>query len=265
MEMPELAEVEYYRKQWDAGLGQRVARVHLHAGKRILRGTDLAILDRVAGQKLASSAASGKQMLFRFGPRIWLGIHLGMTGHLSVGPANYQPGKHDHLVLFQTGRALVFNDARQFGRILAHEGAEEPEWWAKIPPAVISQAFTLKVMSAFLARRSRVAVKAALLDQSGFPGIGNWMADEILWRAEIAPGRNCSQLSEAERKRLWREVRFVARVALERIGKDFGDPPGGWLFHERWGGKGVCPNHKVELRRETIGGRTTAWCPKCQR
>jgi formamidopyrimidine-DNA glycosylase len=68
-----------------------------------------------------------------------------------------------------------------------------------------------------------------------------------------------------ETKSLWREVRFVAREAMAKIGKNFGDPPRGWLIHERWKSDGICPKHKTLLKRETVGGRTTAWCPKCQR
>jgi formamidopyrimidine-DNA glycosylase len=108
-------------------------------------------------------------------------------------------------------------------------------------------------------------MKAALLAQEAFPGIGNWMADEILWRAGIAPGRLCGSLSASERRAIWREVRYVARHALRTIGQNYGDAPGGWLFHERWSSGGVCPVHREKLRRETIGGRTSAWCARCQK
>lgn len=262
--MPELAEVEYYRRVWDVGLGARVTRIHLHGDKRVFRGTDLSLLSGLAGQKLLSSEAAGKQMLFRFSGHCWLGIHLGMTGRLSVAEPNHAPAKHDHLVLFQKDRSLVFNDARQFGRVLIYEGKESPPWWTGIGPAVTSGQFTVATMEEFLVRHGRLPIKSALLLQKGFPGIGNWMADEILWRARIAPKRSAN-LSRGEVRTLWKEVRFVARVALEKIGPDFGDPPKSWLFHERWGPKGDCPKHEAPLRREAIGGRTTAWCPKCQK
>jgi formamidopyrimidine-DNA glycosylase len=263
--MPELAEVEYYRRVWDAGLGARVTRIHLHGDKRVFRGTDLSLFSGLAGQRLLSSEAAGKQMLFRFSGHRWLGIHLGMTGRLSVAEPNHPPAKHDHLVLFQKDRSLVFNDARQFGRVLIYEGKDLPPWWTGIGPAVTSGRFTVTTMQEFLARHGRLPIKSALLLQKGFPGIGNWMADEILWRGQIAPKRSAKDLSMVEVRTLWREVRFVARVALEKIASDFGDPPKGWLFHERWGAKGVCPKHKSPLRRETIGSRTTSWCPKCQK
>lgn len=263
--MPELAEVEYFRRRWDAGLGQKIVRVHANGTKRPFRGNDLRLLQKLAGEKLVGSEAAGKQMVFRFSGDFWLGIHLGMTGELSVGTATHVPAKHDHLVLYQKERALVFKDARQFGRVLIEQGTGAPKWWAGIAPAVTSNAFTVGYMGEFLARHGRLPIKAALLHQKGFPGIGNWMADEILWRAGVAPARLSGKLEADEVRRLHKEVRYVARVALEKIGPDFGDPPKGWLFHQRWSAKGICPKHKSPLRRETIGGRTTAWCPQCQK
>ena len=83
--MPELAEVEYYRKQWDAGLKQPVLRVHFHAGKRATRGiVERELVDGLTRAKLMESWAHAKQMLFRFSGNVWIGIHLGMTGRLSV-------------------------------------------------------------------------------------------------------------------------------------------------------------------------------------
>lgn len=264
--MPELAEVDYYRKQWDAGLGRAITRVHLHGEKRIFRGTDTTLLaEFLPGKKMVGSESGGKQMLFRFSGSGWLGLHLGMTGKLSTAAADYTPQKHDHLVLYQKALALVFNDMRQFGRVLFHVGKEAPDWWAKVPPAVASPEFTLELMADFLERHKRLPVKASLLNQQGFPGVGNWMADEILWRAKIAPARLSGSLGKAELKGLFRETQFVCREALAKIGQDFSDPPPGWLFHQRWSKAGVCPRHDTPLRRETIGGRTTAWCPKCQK
>jgi len=266
--MPELAEVDYYRRQWDPGLNSRILRVHLHGEKRIFRGNDLALFPKLAGQKLIASDSAGKQMLFRFTHDFWLGLHLGMTGKLTIAPANHPPAKHDHLVLYQKERALIFNDARQFGRVHIAQSKDAPPWWASIAPAISSRAFTLAAMTDFLTRHGRLPIKAALLHQKGFPGIGNWMADEILWRAALAPKRLSAKLKPAELTRLYKEVRYVSREALEKIGKDFGDPPKTWLFHQRWSAKGICPKHKADktpLRRETIGGRTTAWCPRCQK
>src|SRR5881394_4011507 len=125
--MPELAEVESYRRKWNAGIGDRITRVHLHAEKRLFRGTDTKGIERdLPGKNLVGSESRGKQMLFQFSGNLWVGIHLGMTGNLSIGDPNYAPEKHDHFVLFQKKRALIFNDMRQFGRVLFHKGKEGP-------------------------------------------------------------------------------------------------------------------------------------------
>ncbi len=263
--MPELAEVEFARKQWNEGKGSKITKVEMHAEKRIFRGQDTGRLQKaLKGQTFLDSEAKGKQMLFRFSGNCWLGIHLGMTGHLSVATANYSTQKHDHLVLRQKERTLVFNDARQFGRVLFSESAEVPEWWSQRPPEVASAQFTFQLMAEFLKRHSRLPIKASLLLQSGFPGVGNWMADEILWRAGIWPKAPSGKLAREQMEKIWRESKGVCRVILKKVGEEGGDPPKGWLFHERWNRKGNCPKHRTPLNRETIGGRTTAWCPKCQ-
>ena len=263
--MPELAEVEYYRRQWDCGLGQRGIAVQLHASKRIFRGSDTRALRRVlTGARLVESSARGKQMMFRFSRDGWLGLHLGMSGTMRVEPAGFRAETHDHLVLQQAKRALVFRDPRLFGRVRFHVGKAEPGWWDGAAPEISSSAFSASFVSDFLRRHGRAPVKAVLLMQAGFPGIGNWMADEILWRAKITPALRCADLASAQLVALRRATRFVAREAIRIIARDFADPPKSWLIHQRWKRGGVCPAHKTPLARATVGGRTTAWCPECQ-
>jgi formamidopyrimidine-DNA glycosylase len=263
--MPELAEVEYYRRQWDAGLGKRVARVGMHPTTRVFRGVDTQrLVLGLKGARFSGSWARGKQMLFRFGKEAWVGLHLGMTGTLRAEALPFTPEKHDHFVVFLPKVALVFRDARQFGRVRFDEGGE-PEWWRKIPASPHEAAFTRKVMAAFLARHRRLPIKATLLLQTGFAGVGNWMADEILWQARIHPMRLTGKLSEEQLDKLWRATRSVCRKALQTIAPAFGDPPTGWLFHERWSRKGACPEHGKLLNCATVGGRTTVWCSRCQK
>src|SRR5256714_4870180 len=224
--MPELAEVEFFRRQWDAGLRERIVRVELHPRKRVFRGSNTrALVRELTGARFLRSEAWGKQMLFEFSGRNWIGIHLGMTGKLRVEPSGFRPQKHDHLVLQQTKRALVFRDARLFGRVRFHHGKSPPDWWRAGGPDIASEQFDRKFFDAFLQRHARAPVKAVLLLQKGFSGIGNWMADEILWRARIAPLRPAADLSKAERSRLFRETRFVASESLRIIGSEVIHPP----------------------------------------
>jgi formamidopyrimidine-DNA glycosylase len=264
--MPELAEVEYYRRQWDPGIGHLVNAVDLHSKAIVFKGCDVKMLQRrLKGAHLTSSEASGKQMLFRFEPDVWLGIHLGMTGELRCEDAAYAPGKHDHLVLRQEKHAFVFRDFRMLGLVRFFEGANRPPWWASRAPAILSPRFTQDAVAKFLARRGRAPIKAVLLMQERFPGVGNWMADEILWRAEIHPKQPAGSLPPEEIKTLWKECRWVCRRALKIIGVNFSEPPDTWLFPHRWRDGGHCPKTGAKLVREPIGGRTTCWSPGRQK
>lgn len=280
--MPELAEVEFFRKRWSAGYDARVLRVRVNEGKKVFRGCDItALTEKLTGARLLNSATAAKQMLFQFsGGRLsrtesrgWLGLHLGMSGELRVEPPDYTPTKHDHLILVQSGRQLVFNDPRMFGRIQFATVASPPAWWTEIAPAVLSEKFTVDAVAAFLNRRGRAPIKAVLLMQERFPGIGNWMADEILWRAAIHPKRLAGSLTPAEVRALHRECRRVCRLALDTIaGKgDYLPPnlnahiPKSWLFRHRWENGGLCPRTKKPLTREAVGGRTTCWSPARQK
>lgn len=273
--MPELAEVEFFRRRWhEAAVGERVVKVLTHDKKKLLRDLDLpAFRQALTGATLQHSEARAKQMLFRFSGDGWLGIHLGMSGELSVQPADYPPGKHDHLVLVTGQHALVFNDPRMFGSVDFHVGKEPPPWWAKIAPAILSKEFTVEAVAAFLKRRGRAPIKAVMLMQERFPGVGNWMADEILWRAAIHPRRLAGSLKPAEIKTLWRECRTVCRDALRRIAGQGGKLPPDlnihipdtWLFNHRWRPGGTCPKTGQPLAHATIGGRTTCWSPARQK
>ncbi len=108
--------------------------------------------------------------------------------------------------------------------------------------------------------------------QDRFPGIGNWMADEILWRAQIHPAQPAGSLTPSETKTLYREIRTVCRNAMTRIAGQ-GDLiphdlnvgiPDSWLFNHRWRDGGTCPRTKVPLERADIGGRTSCWSPARQ-
>jgi len=273
--MPELAEVEFFRRRWEqAGAGEKIRAVHVQDRAQVFRGLDPAKLRRaLAGAAWRGSEAAAKQMLFRFSGEVWIGLHLGLSGELRAEPAAYRPGKHDHLVLSTAQHQLVFCDPRRFGRVQFHQGPHAPRWWSRIPPAILSPEFTVAAVAAFLQRRRRAPIKAVLLMQERFPGVGNWMADEILWRAAIHPRRPAGSLTPAEVRRLWQECRRTCRLALNaiagrgrRLAADLNVAiPRTWLFWHRWQKGGKDPKTGTPLARATIGGRTTCWSPARQK
>ena len=264
--MPELAEVEYYRKIWNPGLRQKILRVHVHPTARVYRGEPVEAFARaLEGTQFLDSFTHGKNMLFSFSRGIWIGGHLGMTGEMIVSDASHAPAKHDHLVLFQKERALVFRDPRMFGRLRIHEGKTPPAWWEELPPGVLTDGFTAARVTEALTRHGKSPMKALLLDQSWFPGIGNWMADEILWRLKWHPARLAGQVPKRSIAPLRQTIQQVSQQAMDTIGQTWADPPDTWLFNHRWKDGGHCPRCRTPLIREDLRGRTCCWCPKCQK
>ena len=264
--MPELAEVEHSRRQWNLGLGEIIREVLItRPSLRIFRDTDTQmLLQSLSGQRLINSEARGKQMLFQFSGDLWLGIHLGMNGELRrEASPSYDRRKHDHLVLRLDHHALVFEDKRLFGRVRLHQGNTPPVWWTSLAPGVLTRRFTVAATTKFLQRRRRTPLKAVLLMQEHFPGIGNWMADEILWRARVHPAVPAGSLDATQVRTLWDQVRWVSRTAIRIINDDWSYPPT-WLFTHRWEAGGKCPRCRTALDRATVGGRTTCWCTGCQ-
>ena len=188
-----------------------------------------------------------------------LGVRFGMTGGLVVDGDQaldrllYGPGVFNEKwvrarVTFADGGHLSLHDPRRFGSL---ELAPSEE---RLGPDALS--VTLPELRRALevgAGRSAAPLKARLLDQARLAGVGNLLADEVLWRAGLSPERR-TPLSEAEVRDLHRALRSTLRQLTKRGGSHMGD-----LMDERHL-LGHCPRDGAPLRRDTIGGRTTYWC-----
>ena len=185
---------------------------------------------------------------------------------------------YDRLItLWANFRVASINLA--FGRsvdsilILAASG-DRPPWLRNLPAEILSAKFTPEFVRRVLTRHLRAPLKAVLLMQKYFPGVGNWMADEILWRAKLPPrlpaGRagtpKIARTLTATIRRVTRDARRVIAGVDGKLPPDLNvHIPDSWLFNHRWKDGGLCPKTKAPLRREVIGGRTTCWSPTWQR
>jgi formamidopyrimidine-DNA glycosylase len=215
-----------------------------------------------------SSAPSGAQFL----------VHLGMTGRLLVSRPEVPWPPHTHAVLSlnsgpneTAGRELRFVDPRRFGRLsVVMPSRDEPGGYTGpgAEPTTISAEDFAKLF-----KGRKLAIKAALLNQSILHGVGNIYADESLFRAGIRPRRQAGRLTRAELARLHAALQQVLAHAIELGGSsvsDYVDADGvrGFfqLEHMVYGRAGeLCKTCAAPLRKIVVGGRTTVYCPQCQR
>jgi formamidopyrimidine-DNA glycosylase len=260
--MPELPEVERARALIaDRALGRRIARVDDSDTYVTRPHTPGEIADALTGRALTAAHRRGKAMWIETdgGEGPTLGLHLGMAGRIVVDDAaegDYWPSGDngrpiwDRFTLeFEDGGRLVLRDRRRLGRAVL-----EPRIDRLGPDAaeISRDAFRERV------GHGTAPLKARIMDQAVLAGVGNLLADEALWRARLSPLRPAGELSDAELDRLRRELRAAIRSAIKLGGVHTGD----FIPHRERGGH--CPRCGTEVRRATVGGRTTYWCPKEQ-
>ena len=277
--MPELPEVETVAR----GLQREIA------GRSILSVAvgksdfidDPALLEKeLPGRKIRAVERYGKFLLLRLAnrekaeapePESALLVHLGMTGLLMPRPGREPPAKHTHVVIeLDDGRELRYIDARRFGRMayLSGEALQtELRRFGEDPLETRLEEFTQSI------HRRRARIKALLLDQHVLRGVGNIYADESLWKAKIHPAHLGARLKPAQLAQLYRALQEILREAIVLRGSSISDfldaegVPGDYQRHHRVydrEGKG-CVRCKTPIRRVIVAGRSSYFCPQCQK
>ena len=288
--MPELPEVETIARGVDARVRGDLIVVAWFGPKRDLLKTPAAAqVKGLESRTIAGVRRMGKHIvvgLAATGPRTarrngvtdqrgveedaqWI-VHLGMTGRLLVTTpeAPVEPHTHARLEL-KSGRELRFVDPRRFGRLELRDLGKGERFGAPgaEPLAIEAEAF------AALFRGRKLAIKAALLNQTLLSGVGNIYADESLFRAKIRPRRRAGRLTQAELERLRLALQEVLQAAIRLGGSsvsDYVDAEGvrGFfqLEHRVYQRTGEpCRVCKTPIRRVVVAGRSTHYCPNCQK
>ena len=260
--MPEILEVEAARKVLEArALGREIAKVHAPDTWFMKRGTTgPALRHALVGNAFTAARRRGKQIVLDTrDPGVRIGVHLGMSGRVLVDdmeagdPLVYASNRrvakwHRFGVHFADGGDFMLRDPRRLGAVEL-----DPDE-SRLGP----DAMTLSLADLDHALGTRTApVKAVLMDQHRIAGLGNLLVDEALWRAGIDPHRPPAEIDADERKVLHKAIRTMLRTLDRRGGSHTGDMPRG--------ADATCPRDGAPLRRETVGGRTTYWCPAHQR
>ncbi|MFH1462720.1 MAG: DNA-formamidopyrimidine glycosylase [bacterium] len=243
--MPELPEVETIRRQ----LVKKIV------GKKL------------NGRKIIGLRRRAKILIIDFADHSSLIIHLKLTGQLIF---NGKPARHTRKVFnFEDGSRLIFNDVRKFG------------WWKKVketktmekdfgPEALDIGQNTFKEL---LSERPNTKIKTLLMDQKFIAGIGNIYSDEILFAAEVRPLRHVKTLTEKEIKGIFKNIKKILRSAIKHHGSsvkhylDVRGRKGDYVkYHRVYRKEGEsCPRCRTKIKRVKIGGRSSHYCPRCQK
>lgn len=275
--MPELPEVETVARGLDQRIaGDTIESVWLGSKPEPLKSPAAEIEAALQSRTISRVRRVGKHIVFdleatakhkRHSSTIasqWI-VHLGMTGSLRVSAPEQEIEKHTHAILkLSSGRELRFIDPRRFGRLSVIEKFEAPG----LEPLQISfEDF------AALFRGRKTPIKSALLNQKLLSGVGNIYADEALFRAGIRPRRRAASLSRDELKRLHAALKKVLNEAIRLGGSsisDYVDADGEEGFfqlkHRVYGREGKpCLVCKTPIKRIVIAGRSSHYCPHCQK
>jgi formamidopyrimidine-DNA glycosylase len=267
--MPELPEVQTVVTTLQPRVtGRRIRDVRLLRSDIVNpSGTDLAAA--ILGRRVGRISRRGKRIVFTLDDRNCFYIHLGMTGQLTAEPADREVRKHTHLILgLDSGETLRFRDPRRFGGVfwLGCDSLGDES----MGPEPLDMG--TDVFAANLKRTTR-AIKNALLDQRVVAGLGNIYVDESLYGAGIHPLTASHRLKPERVELLCQEIKRVLTGAIAARGstlRDYVDGNGelgtAQSLHRVYARESQpCPNCGTPIKRIVLGGRSTHFCPKCQR
>jgi formamidopyrimidine-DNA glycosylase len=275
--MPELPEVEHVvRALRRAVSGRRILAVELNLPRLLSAPSPAAFKRKLRGASITGVSRRGKYILVALDNDQVLVVHLRMTGKfISVGLDSELP-PYPHVIFhLDNDRRLVYSDMRQFGRmrLLSAKALKELVQITTLAPEPLLDEFTPEYMFTTL-KKSRRSLKQLLLDQTKILGLGNIYASEALFLARISPFKSADSLSRKRASVLYEAIRDVLREAIDagstlkidlddRNGSYFGSDERFWRVYERAGDP--CVYCGTKIRRAVQGGRSTYYCPKCQR
>ncbi len=287
--MPELPEVETVRIGLQRLLPGRTVKSAVADTQKSFPNAPADVAQFLVGAQITQVRRRAKVLLIDLSSDYTLVCHLKMTGQMVfVGAERFGAGHpNDSLVsqlpnkstrvtiTFTDECTLYFNDFRKFGwmRLVPTVQVPDIDFFKKVGPEPLADDFTAAVFRERLLRRKKTTIKAALLDQTVLAGIGNIYADESLWGARLHPATKVGDISPQKIKQLYKELRFVLQLAIEKGGstdKNYVDAEGKkgsyMSFARVFRREGQdCPRHPgTTIVKSRVAGRGTHTCPKCQ-
>lgn len=274
--MPELPEVETIKRVIEPQIqGLTIQHVTVKRPEVTAYPAAREFCGRLTGQTISHLTRRGKFLSVHLDSGDRMILHLRMTGCLLITPAGCPEEKHTHVIFsLNSGKELRFSDTRRFGRfwLLGKDEADTYSGIRKLGAEPLDEELTATYLSSRLGKR-RKAIKECLLDQHIIAGIGNIYSDEILFTAGIYPARPANSLNMDEWEQLTAVIperisffidtnRITPEDYLETKGQDYRNTP----YLQVYGQAGKpCPKCGETLCRIVVGGRSSVYCPACQK
>ena len=253
--MPELPEVETFRKYLDGtALDQKIVDVTLKPkSEKLARPSWAELKKKLLHQKLESSARIGKYLFIRLSDDGYLVVHFAMTGYFSYYKDAEDEPKYAKIILhFDNGFHLSYNSKRKFGWLDLAESIETFQKEKDLGQDALEIGFEDFYQGL---KNKKSPLKPRLMDQNLVAGIGNWVADEMLYQAEIHPSSNCNKLSEEDFRHLYNTMQKILKTSVE-LDADYDRFPEHFLVNRREKG-GTCYYTGEPLEVLEVGGRTS--------
>jgi formamidopyrimidine-DNA glycosylase len=260
--MPELPDVELFKKYFDKhALHKKIDHVEVADTKILDHTSEKELNNTLSSVKFTSSERHGKYFFIKIDKSSGLSMHFGMTGEIQYLKEKEENPKSTRAIFYFTNKhRLAYIDHRKIGRIGLAGSMEEVIEKHKLGKDALEISFQefKKVLE-----KKKKQIKPLLMDQSLIAGIGNVYADEILFQARIHPETKIDNISDAELKEIFRHIKPVLKTGIKYSGKrkDF---PKSYIIPVRKKGS-ECPRKNGRIEMITVGGRTTYFCPACQK
>jgi len=271
--MPELPEVETTVRGLSKLLGQRILSVELFH-QRLRTELDKKALQQLAGTRISAISRRAKYILFDFDNGQCLLAHLGMSGGFAIVPKHNPRRKHEHVIFQLQEQDLRYHDPRRFGLLelfADRQAALASTWLASLGPEPLEQDFNSRYMLEISKGRS-TPLKVHLMNPKIVVGIGNIYASEALFQSGILPQTPAGALDEAQWAVVVAKVREILALSIEKGGttlRDFSNTEGkmGYFQQSLWvygRANQPCQRCQNSIMSQTMGQRSTFWCPHCQ-
>ena len=265
--MPELPEVETYRRYIEASsMNQTIAEFTCEDPRKLLLNDLDKMREILRGCQFLETYRVGKHLFIKTNKTPWVYMHFGMTGDLLYFNEHEETPRHARMVFYFTnGYRLGFICPRKFERIgLVNDPTE---FLKKKGIALDVMLISIEEFSKNL-KRKKSAIKSVLLDQSVVAGLGNWLADDVLYRAKVHPETRASDITEGDIVAIHAAMQYIVQTTIDAEANYY-LLPDDFILHARGWGKpqfsGKCPCGKEAITMIRVGGRATYFCENRQK